>query len=322
MMLPSAPAELDLLSAYRRVYEIRLFEERALELRRRGEIKCSVHLCVGQEQVAVGALAALSDADVVFATYRGHHWALACGVPVTDLFAEFLGREGGVNGGRAGAGLFVAPRHRFLGENGIVGAGAPIAVGAALAARFDDSGRVSLVSFGDGALNQGAVHEAMNFAAVFDLGVIFVCENNGYSEYTPTRSMFRIEQLADRAAAYGFVGETVDGANPLAVHDAVRRAADRARSNAGPTLLDVHVRRLEGHHTHDPEHYRPEGQKQEWQAADPMRLIRAKVRETGLSEDAIATVERDVEGAIDDAAAQALKSPPADPRSALEHVYE
>jgi TPP-dependent pyruvate/acetoin dehydrogenase alpha subunit len=312
---------LDLLSVYRSVYEIRMFEETARELRRRGEITCSVHLCIGQEQVAVAARAALADSDVVFGTYRGHHWAIACGVPVGELFMEFMGCEDGINGGRAGAGLLIAPDHGFLGENGIVGAGAPIAVGAALATRFDGSDRVSLVAFGDGALNQGAVHEAMNFAAVFELGVVFVCENNGYSEYTPTEAMFKIQRLADRAAAYGFPGETVDGADPREIHDAVRRAARRARAGEGPTLLDVHVRRLEGHHTHDPEHYRPSGQKAAWHAADPMIGLRQRLRAEGSDEAVIVRLENEVQGMIDAAVARARLAKPADPGSVLAHVY-
>jgi TPP-dependent pyruvate/acetoin dehydrogenase alpha subunit len=313
--------QLDLLAAYRSIYEIRRFEEQASELRKRGEIRCSLHLCVGQEQVAVAAHAALDSADVVFATYRGHHWAIACGVPLGALFAEFLGRQDGINGGRAGAGLLVAPQYNFLGENGIVGAGAPIAVGAALASRFDDSGRVSLVAFGDGALNQGAVHEAMNFAAVFDLGVIFVCENNGYSEYTRTNAMFRIERLADRAQVYGFPGVTVEGSDVRAVHEAVAKAAERARRGKGPTLIEAQVRRLEGHHTHDPEHYRPEGEKIAWREHDPLTLLRAKLVDTGTGEDVLTALERDVEAAMNDALAGAVASQPSDASSVLEHLY-
>lgn len=307
---------------YRSVLEIRRFEERVREMRKSGQITCSLHLCIGQEQIAVAARAALADSDVVFATYRGHHWAIACGTPLAGLFAEFMGREGGINGGRAGAGLFVAPRYGFLGENGIVGGGAPIAVGAALASRFDGSERVSLVAFGDGALNQGAVHEAMNFAAVFRLGVVFLCENNGYAEYTPTNDMFRIERLADRAAAYGFPGESVDGVDPRAIHVAVRRAADRARAGDGPTLLEVRARRLEGHHTHDAEHYRPTGEKESWHEGDPLSVLRARLVEDGITDAAITGLEREVESELDEALAVADASPPADPGSVLEHVHD
>jgi TPP-dependent pyruvate/acetoin dehydrogenase alpha subunit len=312
---------LDLLAAYRSTYAIRRFEERANELRHTGEITCSVHLCIGQEQVAVCARAALGDADVVLATYRGHHWAIACGVPLDALFAELLGREAGINGGRAGAGLLMAPRYGFLGETGIVGAGPPIAVGAALASRFDGSGRVSLVAFGDGAMNQGAVHEAMNFAAVFDLGVIFVCENNGYSEYTRTEAMFRIERLADRALAYGFGGETVNGSDVVAVHEVVARAADRARLGEGPTLIDVRARRLEGHHTHDPEHYRPAHEKAAWREADPLLLLRRQVVAAETTDEELAELEREVDAANEQALACARSSPPSDPDSVTDHLY-
>ena len=312
---------LNLLAAYTSTYTIRRFEERANELRDSGEITCSLHLCIGQEQVAVGARAALTDADVVVATYRGHHWAIACGVPLDSLFAEFLGRTAGVNGGRGGAGLLMSPRHGFLGETGIVGAGAPIAAGAALASRYDGSGRVSLVSFGDGAMNQGAVHEAMNFAAVFDLGVIFLCENNGYAEYTPTESMFRIGSLADRAPAYGFGGVTVDGSDVRAVHEVVAAAADRARSGKGPTFIDVHVRRLEGHHTHDPEHYRPKDEKAAWRAEDPLATFRRQLLTAGTAPDALARLEREVDEANERALARATASPPSDPGSVAEHLY-
>jgi pyruvate dehydrogenase E1 component alpha subunit len=312
---------LDLLDAYRRTYAVRRFEQRANELRHSGEITCSVHLCIGQEQVAVGARAALTDVDTVVATYRGHHWAIACGVPIDALFAEFLGRRDGVNGGRGGAGLFMAPRVGFLGETGIVGAGAPIAAGAALAARYDGSGRVSLVAFGDGAMNQGAVHEAMNFAAVLDLGVIFLCENNGYAEYTPTAAMFRVSDLAKRAEAYGFAGESVDGADVQAVHDAVAEAAARARRGSGPTFLDVRVRRLEGHHTHDPEHYRPKDEKALWHAADPLPRLRLDVLRAGNEVGEVESLERAVDGDTELALERARSSPAPAPETIAEHLY-
>lgn len=314
-------AVLDLLAAYRSTYTIRRFEERARDLRQSGEITCSLHLCIGQEQVAVGARTALTGADVVIATYRGHHWAIACGVPLDALFAEFLGREAGVNGGRGGAGLLMAPRYGFLGETGIVGAGPPIATGAALASRYDGSGRVSLVAFGDGAMNQGAVHEAMNFAAVFDLGVIFLCENNGYAEYTRTESMFRIRSLADRALAYGFGGVTVDGSDVRAVHEVVAAAADHARCGNGPTFIDAQVRRLEGHHTHDIEHYRPKDEKAAWWVDDPLASLRRQLVAAGTASDALAELECEVDDAIEQALVSATSSPPSDPDSVAGHLY-
>lgn len=313
---------LDLHEAYAAMLAIRRFEERALALRKSGEIVCSVHLCLGQEAVAVGARRALAEQDVVFGTYRGHHWALACGTSLDELAAEFLGRETGVNGGRSGAGLFLDPKRGFLGENGIIGAGAPLACGTALAARYDGSGRVTLVAFGDGAMNQGAIHESMNFAAVYDLPVVFMCENNGYAEFSPAGTMDRVERLVDRAQAYGFPGESVDGTDPAAVHEVVTRAAARAREGGGPTLIEAHVRRLGGHHTHDPEQYRPEGEKAAWaEAADPLPRLRAALASDKASEQRLATAEQEVEAAIDAAFERGLAAPPADPATVLEHVY-
>lgn len=311
----------ELLEAYTGMRRIRRLEERAGALRFDGEIKCSVHLCLGHEANAVGSLAALASQDIVLATYRGHHWALACGVPAELLYAEFLGRETGVNRGRTGAGLFSAAEFGFLGENGIVGAGAPIALGTALAARFDGSERVTLVAFGDGAMNQGAVHEAMNFASVFDLAVIFLCENNGYAEYTPTETMFKVEKLTARAPAYGIPGEEVDGADVDAVRVAVARAAERARSGAGPTFLDCRVRRLAGHHTHDPEHYRPEGEAGRWAKHDPLPRVRDKLKEHGESDDSLDQIDEQVEADLEAALERARAAPPADPAELTTHVY-
>jgi TPP-dependent pyruvate/acetoin dehydrogenase alpha subunit len=313
---------LDLVAAYRGMLTIREFENHAAQLRARGTIVCSLHLCNGQEAIAIGARAALSSGDAVTATYRGHHWAIACGTPLEALYGEFMGRESGINGGRGGAGFVADPDRGFLGENGIVGAGVPIGVGAALAARYDGSGRVALAAFGDGALNQGAVHEAMNFAGVFSLPVVFVCENNGYAEYTPTAAMFPIQNLHERANAYGFLGMTVDGADPQAVHEAVRDAVDRARSGGGPTLVVAEARRLEGHHTHDAEQYRPENEKDVWAESDPIPVLRRVLLESRLADaDTLASVDRVAREDVRIAAEAAASSPPADPETVIQHVY-
>ncbi|MCL2734905.1 MAG: thiamine pyrophosphate-dependent dehydrogenase E1 component subunit alpha, partial [Actinomycetia bacterium] len=165
-----------LLADLRAMWRIRAFEEKAQALCGTGEIRGSVHLCIGQEAGPVGACTALGEVDALFATYRGHGWAIARGTPLRPLMAELLGRATGVNGGRGGSAYLSAPQHGFHGENSIVGAGAPIAVGAALAGRYDGTGRVAATVFGDGAMNQGAVHEAMNFAAAAQLPVLFLCE--------------------------------------------------------------------------------------------------------------------------------------------------
>ena len=188
-------------AAYERMLTIRLFEEHCLDLRCKDAIAGSIHLALGQEAIPVGACAPLGDADRVIATYRGHGWALARGVPIREMFAEVLGRRTGTNGGRAGSPYLSAPEHGFLGENSIVGAGVPIACGVGLAAR--DRNGVVVVSFGDGATSQGAVHEGLVMAAACDLPVVFVCENNLWSENTPFSAIARVPEIAARAAGYG-----------------------------------------------------------------------------------------------------------------------
>ena len=310
-------------ATYRQMVTIREFENHAAQLRSRGTIVCSLHLSNGQEAIAVGAQAALEPVDTVNATYRGHHWAIACGTSLEALFGEFMGRETGVNGGRGGAGFFADPDHGFLGENGIVGAGVPIAVGAALAARYDGSGRVALAAFGDGALNQGAVHEAMSFAAIYRLPVVFVCENNGYAEYTPTASMSPGGALELRAAIYGFPGTAVDGTDPRAVRTKVAAAVTRARGGGGPTLVVATARRLGGHHTHDPEQYRPEGEKAAWIAeSDPIPKLRGAILAEGLADEAaLADAEAAARTDVREAAQAAAEQPAADPSTLEHHVY-
>jgi TPP-dependent pyruvate/acetoin dehydrogenase alpha subunit len=311
------------LAAYRQMVTIREFENHSAQLRSRGTIVCSLHLSNGQEAIAVGGRAGLEPADTVNATYRGHHWAIACGTPLVQLFAEFMGRETGVNGGRGGAGYFADPDHGFLGESGIVGGGVPIGVGAALAFRHDGSGRVALTAFGDGALNQGAVHEAMSFAAIYRLPVVFMCENNGYAEYTPTASMFAGAPLEQRAETYGFPGAAVDGTDPGAVRAAVASAAARAREGGGPTLIVAAARRLAGHHTHDAEQYRPEGEKAAWAAeADPIPKLRSAILAEGLADqDALDQTEAGARTDVRDAALSAAEQPASDPVALERHVY-
>ncbi len=314
---------LDRLEGYRAMVTIREFENHSSTLRTQGTIVCSLHLSNGHEAIAVGTRAALDPADTVNATYRGHHWAIASGTSLEALYGEFMGRRSGVNGGRGGAGFFADPAHAFLGESGIVGATAPIATGAALGFRHDGSGRVAVAAFGDGALNQGAVHEAMNFAAVFQLPVLFVCENNGYAEYTPTESMFGALPLERRAEVYGFPGVAVDGTDLEAVHAAAGAAAAHARDGGGPTLLVCTTRRLSGHHTHDPETYRPKGEKAAWAAeSDPISRLRERLLAEGAADEAALTeIDASARVEVRAAARTAAEQPPSDPAELEQHVY-
>jgi 2-oxoisovalerate dehydrogenase E1 component len=262
---------------------IRAFEAKALELSKTtpAVIVGSMHLCAGQEAVPLAAMAALNAQDKVISTYRGHGWALAAGLDATQVMAELCHRDGGINDGRAGSAYFMAPEQRFIGENSIVGAGVPIACGVAMGEVAAGTGNVVIVSIGDGAMSQGSVHEALVFAAYKKLPVIVVCENNGWSELTPTRAMGSIERLARRSIGYGIEGVTIDGTDPMQVRSTVSKAASRARAGDGPTLIECKVPRLWGHYNRDVEHYRPREDREDAAARDPLKLIAERLMASG-----------------------------------------
>jgi len=303
------------------MHRIRLLEEKITELRKQLIVQGSVHLCVGQEAIYVGARGALTDQDRVFSTYRGHGWALACGVPAEGILAELLGRASGVCRGRGGSAMFSAADHGFYGENSIVGAGAPIACGAALSARVRGEPRVALTAFGDGAMNQGGIHEAMNFAAYLDLPVLFVCENNTYAELTPIAETVRDADLYKRAAAYGMPGERIDGNDVAAVRACVAHHAQRARDGKGPALIEMMTQRLVGHYYGDMQSYRPKGELTEAKQREPLVRLRAQLLAAGLDAAALDAVEAEARAHIDAAAAAALAAPLADPATVKEHLY-
>lgn len=311
-----------LLDAYARIAAIRAFEESCLRLstRKDATILGSVHLCAGQEAVPVGTMAALRKDDQVVATYRGHGWALECGISAERLFAEVSHKSGGVNGGRAGSALIMEPT-RFLGENSIVAAGAPIGCGAALAARANGSDRLVVVSFGDGATSQGALHEAMIFAVSRKLPVLFICENNGWSEMTPIRSIGVVDRLARRAGGYGMQGVTIDGTDPLAVRNTVALATESIRRGEGPAFIECMVPRLWGHYNRDIEHYRPADDRNAAAARDPLVLLEEKLVSAGAA-------TRDTVNALRQSAIEAMgrvedavsKMPDPDVADAARHV--
>lgn len=311
-----------LLASLEVMHRIRETEEAISRLRLSEDIVGSVHLCNGQEAIYTGAVRALDlGRDAVFPTYRGHGWAIACGVPPEAVLAELLGRASGISGGRGGSAYFTAPAYGMYGENSIVGAGAPIACGAALAGRFDGSGRVAVASFGEGAMNQGAVHEAMNFAAAMTLPVIFLVENNTYSELTPTRDVVRNDQFFRRASAYGMAGVRFDGNDPDAVRDAVADAVERCRNGAGPVLLEAMTQRIVGHYIGDIQHYRPAGELDAAIAAEPIARAERMARAAGVGDAELAALRERVVDEIDHAARAALAAPLADPATVEEHVY-
>lgn len=312
------------LQAYRRMYSIRRFEQIALDLSQTSPPAAagSMHLCAGQEAIPVGALAALRDTDQVVATYRGHGWALEAGVPPLELLSEICHREGGVNGGRAGSAYVMAPHRRFIGENSIVGAGGPIAAGVAMAQLRRGEGDLTIVSFGDGAMSQGALHESLVFAAAYDLPVIFLCENNGWSEMTATSAMVKVDNLSRRGRGYGVEAVTIDGGDPVAVRDTIMIVADRMRREPGPYLIECKAPRLWGHYNRDIEHYRTKADKAEAASADPLVRLEARIADMGLaSPDDLTDIRQQIDAELESLAQAVVGAPPPSSESAHLHVW-
>lgn len=300
---------------YRTMLTIRRVEERLTQAHADGQVTGSMHLCIGQEAVPTGACAALQDGDPVVATYRGHGWALARGTSAGALMAEVMGRRSTLNGGRAGSAYLSDPEQHFYGENSIVGAGVPIALGLGLACRHRGEGDVPLVVIGDGAMNQGNVHESLNMASVLGVPMIVVVENNGYAEMTPSALLTAVP-AARRAAAYAISGREVDGNDPVAVRSCVATAREDAVRDSRPVLVEAHTHRLVGHYSGDAQAYRPPGELAEKRADDP--LVRA---EATLGPATCQVIATEVDHAVAEAFEYASSLPAPDPRTAGSHVY-
>ncbi len=295
---------------YRQMVEIRLFEDKVQELFMGGLIQGTTHLCQGQEAVSVGAIAAMRPRDVQTNTYRGHGEALALGMAPETAFAELMGRVAGCSGGVGGSMHLIDTKKGNIGANAIVGAGLPIAVGAAMAFKLRDEPRVALSFFGDGATNIGTFHEALNMASVWNAPVVFLITNNLYGEYSPLRTTTPIDDLARRADPYGMPGVVVDGQDVDAVHAAVSEAVERARGGGGPSLLEMKTYRYRGHSRSDPAKYRPEGELDFWKSRDPIDLLGAKLKAEGKLNDPDQTALREqAQADIDAAAERAAESP-------------
>ncbi|CAN5492651.1 thiamine pyrophosphate-dependent dehydrogenase E1 component subunit alpha [soil metagenome] len=303
------------------MWRIRALEEKIRDLRFSEDIVGSVHLAIGQESIAVAACSQLRERDALYATYRGHGWAVARGVPPREIFGELMGRTSGVNGGRGGSAYFSAPQYGFHGENSIVGAGAPIATGAALAGKFDGSGRVAVAVFGDGAMNQGAVAEAMNFAAALKIGVIFLCENNRYSELTPINDMVANPDLSQRATALGIPAVRIDGNDLAQVRTAVKLSLEAAISGRGPSFIEAHTQRIVGHYIGDAEQYRPAGELEADAELEPIARLRRELGSAGATDAQLDRTEQRARDEMDTAATVALSDPLVAPETAGEHLY-
>jgi len=273
----------DVLVALRRMHRIRRFEEAAEDSYIRGLSYGTMHLSIGQEATAVGVCMALTDADYITSTHRGHGHCIAKGAELMPMFAEFLGRESGYCRGRGGSMHIADPARGNLGANGIVGGGLPIAVGAALSAKKRNTGAVAVAFFGDGANNEGAFHEALNLASIWKLSVVFVCENNQYAMSMAIGRSTAVANVADRAGAYAMPGVIVDGNDFAAVAEATFAATCRARAGEGPTLIEAKTYRTRGHSRSDRNRYRTREEIEAWKARDPIARFEAEIVALGLA---------------------------------------
>jgi len=307
-MTASAPP--DHLEWYRTMVRIRLFEEKVQELFMSGQIQGTTHLCQGQEAVSVGAIAAMQPGDVQTNTYRGHGEALALGMAPETAFAELMGRTTGGSGGVGGSMHLIDFSKGNIGANAIVGAGLPIAVGAAVAFQMQGKPNVALSFFGDGATNIGTFHEALNMAAIWKAPVVFIITNNLYGEYSPVRATTPIDDLARRADPFGIPGIIVDGQDIDAVHAATVEAAERARRGDGPSLLEMKTYRYRGHSRSDPAKYRPAGELDAWKARDPIELLAATlIADAVIGPNDPVEIRNETQAEIDGAAERAAAAP-------------
>ena len=316
------PTRAQALAIYRIMHLIRRFEERVADCFAAGEIPGFIHLAVGQEAVPAAVCALLGPRDLVAATHRGHGQCLAKGAEPRRLMAELFGRATGYCRGKGGSMHLCHMALGILGTNGVVGANLPIAVGTALASQVRGSRQVTVAFFGDGAANTGAAHEALNLASVWDLPVVFVCENNLYAEFTPQSVHTKAGSIAERAAAYRMRGVRVDGNDVPAVFAAAADAIEAARSGAGPALIEGMTYRYRGHHEGDPMAYRSKEELEAWRARDAIPRFRSWLAERGLLTDADDTgLVAEVQAEVDEATTFARESAWPAPEAALEDVY-
>jgi len=299
------------LKLYRSMFEIREAEQRAYDLFLQNLVKGTSHLSLGQEAVAAGFGTAMQPGDLSFCTYRGHAHTLARGVAIEKVLGELMGRDIGLLRGKGGSMHLTSVEHGVMGSYAIIGAHLPIACGAAWRAQYRGDKDVSVCFFGDGTTNIGAFHEALNFAVIWKLPVVFVCENNLYMEYTPISEVTAVEHpAADRASAYGLESILVDGQDADAVYRAAMRALEKARSGRGPSLIECKTYRYSGHSRADPAKYRPAGELDDWREnRDAIKIYRKRLLETGIAESAVTEIEQDARRKVDEATEHCKASP-------------
>lgn len=301
---------------------IRAFEEKADELYALGKVHGTMHLSIGQEAMAVGAIAALHLEDYILSTHRGHGHCIAKGADIKLMMAEFMGKETGYCRGRGGSMHIADMESGNLGANGVVGGGIGMAVGAGLSIKMRGTGQVMLCFFGDGAANRGIFHEALNMAAIWTLPVVYLCENNQYGMSMSVERAFPIEDIADRAAAYNMPGVAVDGNDVTAVYEATLEAVERARGGGGPSLIEGKTYRWKGHSKSDQERYRTKEEVEAWKERCPIRRFRARLIDERVIDEAEASrTAEEGRRLIEEAVAFAEASPEPSVETILEGVY-
>lgn len=311
-----------LIHMYHKMLEIRYFEEAAIQLFQSGRLPGFLHSYLGEEAVAVGVCSALRKDDYIISTHRGHGHIIAKGARLDKMMAELFAKKTGYCRGKGGSMHIADFSIGVVGATGIVGSGIPVATGVALAAKMRKTEQVVACFFGDGATNTGAFHEGLNLASVWDLPIIFVCENNQYAESTPQKEHQKIKGVYIRATSYGIPGVNVDGNDVVAVFKAIQEAIGRAREGKGPTLVECRTYRWMGHYIGDPASYRPKGEVEEWKERCPVNRLRKKLlKEKILPQAKVENIEEDVKKEIEKAIDFAENSPDPTLEEALEDIF-
>jgi acetoin:2,6-dichlorophenolindophenol oxidoreductase subunit alpha len=302
--------------------KVRRVEECLLDVFAKGKIPGFIHVGIGQEGVAAGVCSVLKADDSIFTTHRGHGQALAKGIELKRFMAEIYGRKDGFCKGKAGSMHVASKEAGVAGSNGIVGAGLPISLGTAFASTYRGQDKVTVCFFGDGATNQGTFHESLNLAALWNLPVIFCCENNGWAQFTPQKVYMRLENISKRAESYGMPGVTVDGDDVLKVRQAAQEAVKRARKGDGPTLLECKTHRWFGHYAGDPQKYRDQNEVKEAREFDPIiKFEKFLLKSKHVDQEYIDALEAKIKAEIEEALAFAESSPIAGAEELFTDVY-
>jgi pyruvate dehydrogenase E1 component alpha subunit len=319
--LTATPSTNELLEMYRALWRIRVFEGQVQRLAAAGEVPGFPHLSTGQEAVAVGVCAHLSPSDTLFTSHRGHGHVLAKGADLEATFAEILGRDSGICRGRGGSMHLVDAAHGVLGATGVVGGNLPLAAGAAWAAQARGEKNISVVFFGDGATGAGVFHETVNLAVLWKLPVLFVCENNGYAEFTSREEHSNVKHVSAFAAPYDLTAQTIDGNDVLAVRAAAGAAIAQLRRGEGPYLLECMTYRMAGHFVGDAQHYRSKEELAAMREKDPIERLKRHLIEQGVAASGLDAIGEQAKQEVLDAVERARAAPPPDPATVGEYVY-